>query len=188
MVYKNTQTGQTGSLYKLLPDVSNVIKLSKEQLKELNIEKVEPEPKPEPTIEELKAQKSKEIKNNLNKLRKEGFETSLGFRIDITKEHFDLFKDGKILLQETGATQTEVRDYYNQFHTLSKEDYDAMVLEAGLYIHQLLNEKWILNKEVDNATELQQVKDIYWREAVYSDEEQMEVSGYEYNPILGRGN
>lgn len=187
MVYKNTKTGETGNLYKLLPNVSNAIKLTEEQLKELNIEKVQPVPKPEPTLEEMKKQKNKEIKQNLSQIRNEGFDTSFGFKIDITKEHFDLFKDVKLLLEETGSTETEVRDYNNQFHVLTKSDYDSLVLEAGIYINQLLKEKWILNKEVDSATTKKEVEKIYWRKPIYVDEMEMEISGYEYNPILNRG-
>lgn len=183
MAYKNTKTGEIGTLFKLLPNVSNPTNFTIDELKELNIVKEVPEQKPEPSLEELKERKNQEIKNTLAQLREEGFITSLGFKIDITKEHFDLFKDGKLLLEETGATETEVRDFDNEFHSLTKTEFNDMILEAGVYISNLVKNKWILNKLVTEAQTKEEIQNIYWRKALM-DEGNLDITGYEYNPLL----
>ena len=63
MTYKNNQTGQIGTLYQLLPNVSNPILFTEEELLELNIEKyiepiIEPVLKP---LEEYKVDKYKQL-------------------------------------------------------------------------------------------------------------------------------
>jgi hypothetical protein len=65
MAYRNIETGQEGSLRKLLPNVSNPHYLSEEELSDLGIEFFNPTPveTPEPTIEEVRERKLKEITN-----------------------------------------------------------------------------------------------------------------------------
>lgn len=187
MAYKNTETGQIGTLYKLLPNVSNPFKLTEEQLGDLNIVKHVPEAPPEPSLEELKYSKNEHIKKELDNITKEGCDISLGFKIDFETHNRTEFALGLQLINETGLESMTIRDFDNVNHIITAAEYKQMVLEMAAQFNKLLAEKWTLNKAVEDATTKEEVEAIYWRKALYSDAEQMIVSGYEYNPILGRG-
>ena len=185
MAYINTQTNEIGNLKQLLPNVSNPEFLSESELLERNIEKYI-EPVVEATLEELKDHKKSEIKQTLEQIQKEGCLTTLGFKIDFQKENRDDFTGGLLLMQNAGLTEMSIRDFDNVNHMLSSEEYTQMCLEMGQYYNNLLSEKWTLDDLLSEATTKEEVEAIYWRNAIYEDEEELEISHYEYNPILGR--
>lgn len=184
MVYKNIETGQVGTLYELLPNTSNPFKLTEEQLLELNIVKEEVHPKVrEISLKELKIIKNNEIKTTLDAITKEGCALSLGFKIDFETHNRTEFALGLQLINETGLSEMTIRDFDNVNRTISAAEYKQMVLEMADQFNKLLADKWMLNKAVEDATTVEEVEAIFWRREIY-DEENMELTGYEYNPIL----
>lgn len=148
----------------------------------MGIKKYTPKVLP-PTLDELKAKKNLEIKSTLAQIRSEGFMTSFGFKIDCGERNVNDFANGLMMIQATNMTEIIVKDFDNQTHVLSGDDYKTMVIELGGYISKLLGNKWQLNELVKVAT-IDNISDIYWRNAI-TDEETLETTGYEYNPILG---
>jgi len=185
MTYINTETEEIGTLYQLLPKVSSPIKLSDEELLALNIEKyVAPEVMP--TLDEVKENKLKELKVVHQQIKTEGFITSLGFKIDCEDKNVNDFANGKQLLDVAGLDSINVVDYDNVTRELTAEQYTNMVVELGAYMMQLLMEKQTLRDLVNEATTIEEAKDVYWRTPIYEDEQEIIISGYEYNTILGR--
>ena len=83
MAYINNETGEIGTLYKLLPDVSNPILFSEEELAALGITKYVPEVVEKiESLEEAVARKNVEIKAVYVELSNEGFECSNGIKLD----------------------------------------------------------------------------------------------------------
>ena len=181
MAYIN-KDGKIGTLYQLLPNVSNPILFTEAELKEMGIEPYVEKVKV-PTLEEMKAQQLNGVKNTHTQIKEEGFMTSLGFKIDCKDRDVNNFANGKQLLDASGVTETIVIDYDNQTHTISATDYTKIVLELGGYVMQLLKEKQIMRGLINVATTKTALKKVYWRKGVY-DEDGMTLLKWEYNPLM----
>lgn len=178
MVYINKNTGQIASLYTLLPNYSNPYLLSEEALLNLGIEKYI-QPEVEVTIEQLKKSKIEEIKSVFLQMQSEGFECSNGIKLDCRE------KD-KInwLTVKLSAVPQPIKDFNNQVHTeLSAEDISLMMQELEGYYQKLYKNKWSLEQLVQASETKEELEEIYWRKPLM-DEETLETTGYEYNPLL----
>jgi len=203
---ENNEVVETGTLYKLLPEVSNPIKLTNEELLDQSIYKIDTNPitlepwqfikSVEPVfdgekvylnktienydLEEYKDTKKKEFKKTFQQILTEGFTTSSGIKLDCKQENINNFTNNIMFMEKMGGNQTTVRDFNNQEHTFTLQEFEDMLKELGQHWKTQFNNKWTLDKKVDVATTHQEVHDIYWRKAVHSDE--MEFSHWEYHP------
>lgn len=215
MAYAKVENGQvvkTGTIFTLLPQVSNPKALSEEELNAKGIYKIKYDTRTvEPwqrvkgvktefkdgeaiqtkeiediPLEKFKDEKNAVIKRTLFQIMNEGFTASNGIKIDIKDSDRSNWMTNLDLMSISGQTETQIRDFNNVTNTLPFEDYKNMIIEAGAYVQKQFQDKWVLNQKVDDATTYQEVEDIFWRKAVYTgDDIDAEFSHWEYNPILG---
>lgn len=183
MVFRNTETGQEGSLKQLLPNVSSPQNLSTKELLDLNIVKVEVQPV-EKTIEQIKSLKENEIKFTYDEIRKEGFLTSIGIKFDFDDESLNNYTQAFILIREINMAEIDIIDYDNVTHTVTFEQLKTALTEMGAKKVELLHVRRMFKNMILEATTKEEVEAIYWRKQILN-EETMEVTGYNYNPILG---
>ena len=100
------------------------------------------------SLNDYKNRKYKEIKTKLAEKRKQGFLTSLEFKIDIMQENIGDWTGNLQAMQMLWLTETTVRDYNNITHTMSFEEYEAMMGEMFVYISWLYNTKWSMDEDI----------------------------------------
>jgi hypothetical protein len=214
MVYAKVKDGKVekvGNLYKLLPNVSNPSKLSEDKLKEMGVYKVvndttklsawqkvkfisynfdgeninEVKEIEDIGLNDFKNKKLEEIKQTYYTLTNEGFECSNGIKLDCRESDKVNWKQ---LLEDTQSTGDDLtlRDYYNQNYTLSPAEIESMMLELQSYYRKLLADKWSCEDLIDGFTTYEEVRDFYWRKAIYDEND--EFVEWEYNSLVSEGN
>lgn len=121
---------------------------------------------PEPTFEELKAQKAQELaskaasfENNLNK--EMYFTSSLGFRVNGDRRTKSNIQDliASFDIMATGEPKTVAyRDYDNVERLVTKSQLEIMyqeIVSAGLSLYQ---EKWRLEQELEQITTIEDLE------------------------------
>lgn len=71
-----------------------------------------------------------------------GCPISLGFRIDCLPSNVSDFDQTLSLLSLAGAENVLVKDYDNEEHTLTIEQYKQMCLELGIHVMNLRHNRW----------------------------------------------
>lgn len=71
-----------------------------------------------------------------------GCPTTLGFKIDCLPSNVSDFEQTLSLLSLTGAESVLVKDYDNEEHTLTIEQYKQMCLELGIHVMTLRHNRW----------------------------------------------
>lgn len=178
MAYIN-KDGKIGNLHQLLPKVSGATNLSDEQLKQLyDIEKYIA-PIKERTLEEVKNDKLKEIKQTYKNISNEGFECSNRIKLDCRESD----KINWLTCRISGGN-TPIRDFDNQTHVLEPSVIIGMLDELQNYYMKLLSDKWKLENIIKSCTTIEELENIYWRKPIFDDDDEMNVIGYEYNEVL----
>jgi len=181
MAYIN-KNKKIGSLYELLPNVSNPTLFTDAELATLGIKKYI-EPVKVKTLAELKKEKLVEIKSTHQQIKTEGFMTSLGFKIDCDDKSINNFANGKQLLDISKASQTLVVDFDNVSHTVIATDYTKIVLELGGYIIKLLTEKQRARDLVNKVTTKIELANVYWRKPILA-ADMFTVTSWKYNSLV----
>lgn len=186
MTFKNTETGQEGTLTMLLPHISSPRNLTVEELEDMGIIKVEPQPKIL-SLEELQSIKIDEINYSFDLIRKQGLITSLGIKMDNTEESLTNMLELKQLMEQLGENLSvvEVRDFDNVDHPLSFEQVRQIVIEMGISKLTLFKTRRALKDYIRNAESKEQIQDVWWARMKIDDED-MEISKFEINDNLNK--
>lgn len=87
--------------------------------------------------------KHDKIVNEHTKQLSEGCPTSLGFKIDCLPSNVSDFDQTLSLLSLANAENVLVKDYDNEEHTLTIEQYKQMCLELGIHVMTLRHNRWV---------------------------------------------
>ena len=126
---------------------------------------VDPQPQPERTLDEAKAQKLSELDSAYTKWRTEDayITSSLGFRAD-SDERANTDVGGLVIAQERkdAATRTVeyFRDYDNEIHPLNLEQLKTIQVEIINECKRTYDVKWSLEKQIKEATTVEDVDSI----------------------------
>lgn len=210
MTYIKIENGEiieTGTLFILLPNISNSVLLTESELKELKIYKpvldtvsIEPWQYHERTdyiydlendlvnevklitditLEAFKEQKNKEIIGNYEELSLEGFVCSNSIKLDCR----ECDKINWSVAYSDDTMKTKIKDFDNVIHSTTVTEFDTMYFELKQYYLKIQNDKWILNTIVNDSTSYSEINEVYWRFPNY-DVDGVTVLNYTYNPIL----
>ena len=195
---------KVGNLYNLLPNVSNPIKLSEEELKEYKVYKPvidEAQPQPweyiekvdyefdgenvkeikvikETPLDEFKKRKKEEIKYTYEQIMNEGFECSNGIKLDCReKDKINWLRLREII--ETSIESQIIRDFDNVTHTLEPDVIKTMLNELEEHYKNILYTKWKCEDIIDSYSTYKDVHNFYWRRGIYDENE--EFVEWEYN-------
>lgn len=112
---------------------------------------------------DYKETKKDEIKLKFEDSFKEQCPTSFGFSVDCkqndivnwmaTLQMFNLLPD---------LNETEVRDYNNKSHILTKEQYKQLCVEISYHYYSLFKKKWNLDELIDKAKDKIELDNISW--------------------------
>lgn len=182
MAYKNNITNEIGTIFKLLPDVSNPHFLSEQELLDRNIIKYNPEVvEVVKTLDEVKTRKLLEIKSTMSEILNEGYITpSKQIKVDIRPSDMANWVSNQVLMDKAGLIETTVRDYDNVSHVVTAAEYTVMAMEIGAKVTGVYNTKWQLQNSVNDATTISEVDAIYWRRPIYDNETELNIIGYDY--------
>jgi len=121
------------------------------------------EPDPSYTLEEVKRLKKFEIKSAFLQAFNQGYTSpTLGIKVDCKKEDLLNFKGALELAEATKQEKITIRDYNNEYHTITVDQLKTLITELIAYHAQLFQKKWDLEKQVDAATDFDSVCRIKW--------------------------
>lgn len=133
----------------------------RERLVSLPVEPyIPPEP---PSIKELQVAKKEEIKQAwLNEINTVGMPVEgYNFNVDFDVEDAIIWQESMQFVAPE-ATEVEVRAIDNTFHSLPRNVYESIPALQKSYYAQMLQKKWTLQKQADNATTLEELEQIKW--------------------------
>jgi hypothetical protein len=111
----------------------------------------------------LKAVQAARIREAFNQAPYNGHITSGGFRMDAKREDIDNLSRLKDRLLETGgADATTIRDFDNQFHTVTATQLSQIVGELVDFGLGLYSRKWELEQALTSATTEEEVLAVQW--------------------------
>lgn len=113
-------------------------------------------------LEVYKTKRKNAIKTSYETELTQGLTVTAGFKIDCDNRDNNNFSTNYNYIKLKGLTSTTVRDYDNLTHTLTLAEYETMCLELGDHVTTLYGKKWTLQKQIDDATTLQEVKAVVW--------------------------
>jgi len=124
---------------------------------------VAPPASPEPTLEQLKVAKVREIADAWqNDIETVGMPIlGEGFNVDYGVED-SLIWENALDYVAPEATEVEVRAIDNTFHVVSREIFEGIPALQKAYYAQQLQKKWALQKSADAATTAAEVEAIAW--------------------------
>jgi len=133
------------------------------------------------TLEEVKKQKNRELKNTYTELTNEGFVCSNGIRLDCRESDKINWLTTKLtaLSSTNGIT---LKDFNNMVHTLSSTVVLTMLGELESYYEELLKTKWSLQIILNSYTTIEEVEAFYWRKGIFDETTEMMpvLTGYTY--------
>lgn len=127
------------------------------------VEYVAPPAPPEPTLEELRTAKVREIAEAWqNDVENVGMPIlGEGFSVDYGVEDALIWENALGYVDPT-ATEVEVRAIDNTFHVVSREIFEGIPTLQKAYYAQQLQKKWALQKAADAATDAAEVGAVVW--------------------------
>ena len=127
------------------------------------VEYVAPPAPPEPTLEELRTAKVREIAEAWqNDVENVGMPVlGEGFSVDYNVEDA-LIWENALDYVDPEATEVEVRAIDNTFHVVSREIFEGIPALQKAYYAQQLQKKWALQKAADAATDAAGVEAVVW--------------------------
>lgn len=111
----------------------------------------------------VKRSKKEDIKANMNIYRRKGVEVDLSVgTIKVNCDYTDLsnWQGAAQLLDATGATSAQIRDYNNGYHTVTRADIDLIINKILVYGQQLYGRKWAADSAVDSAQTAAEVEEV----------------------------
>ncbi len=133
-------------------------------------------------LEDLKEAKNLEIKNTLIEIKSEGFVCSNEIKVDCRdSDRFNwdfAFRNDNL--------KTTVKDFNNELHQTTIEEFDIMYGELMQHYIKLNNDKWKLNELVRIVETANELEEIFWRKAKYSESEDLipVFEGWDYHSSL----
>ncbi len=85
-------------------------------------------------------------------------------KMNATLEDIDKLQKGYDLEVKLGSSKMTIRDYNNDYHTLSLQDVETMLTELGQNYKNQLAKLWKLKDEVEVATSVEELDAISWDE------------------------
>lgn len=144
-----------------IEDTSQASLFVREHIKDIQVgEYVPPLP---PPFSELQATKKEEIRQAwLNEINNVGMPIEgYDFNVDFGVEDVLIWQES-IQFVEPEATEVEVRAIDNTFHTIPKSVYESIPALQKVYYAQILQKKWELQKQADNAATIEELEQIKW--------------------------
>lgn len=144
-----------------IEDTSQASLFVREHIK--NIQVGEYVPPPPPPFSELQATKKEEIRQNwLNEINNVGMPIEgYDFNVDFGVEDALIWQES-VHFVDPEVTEVEVRAIDNTFHVLPRNVYESIPALQKAYYAQMLQKKWTLQKQADNATTLEELEQIKW--------------------------
>ena len=120
------------------------------------------QPDPPYTLDEYKKIKKGEIKQAFLNAFNQGYETSLGIKVDCKQQDILNFKGALELAEFQNLSEVTIRDYDNNYHTITTEQLRQIIAETLQYHAQLYQKKWQLEKQIDEAQSFEELFEIKW--------------------------
>lgn len=155
-----TDEGELPFTYNI-EDTSQASLFVREHIKNIQVgEYVPPLP---PPFSELQATKKEEIRQAwLNEINNVGMPIEgYDFNVDFGVEDVLIWQES-VQFVAPEATEVEVRAIDNTFHTIPKSVYESIPALQKVYYAQILQKKWELQKQADNAATIEELEQIKW--------------------------
>lgn len=155
-----TDEGELPFTYNI-EDTSQASLFVREHIKNIQVgEYVPPLP---PPFSELQATKKEEIRQAwLNEINNVGMPVEgYDFNVDFGVEDALIWQES-VQFVAPEVTEVEVRAIDNTFHSLPRNVYESIPALQKSYYAQMLQKKWTLQKQADNATTLEELEQIKW--------------------------
>jgi hypothetical protein len=110
------------------------------------------------TVDTVKAKLKNQIKQKFNESFTAGYKTSLGITVDCKKDDLLNFQGLCLYAKASGLTKVQIRDYYNNFHTIAVDDLEKIINEIIAYHLSLYQKKWNKEQELAGLTTIEQLK------------------------------
>lgn len=91
-----------------------------------------------------------------------GCEVTTGYVMDATRESVDNLTKLRDRLVETTTATTTIRDFHNQFHTVTVADLTEITGELVDFGLGLYSRKWAREQAIEAATTVEAVESITW--------------------------
>lgn len=91
-----------------------------------------------------------------------GCEMTAGYVMDSTRESVDNLTRLRDRLVELGVTTTTIRDYHNQFHSVTVVELSEIIGELVDFGLGLYQRKWDREQAIEAATTVEAVESINW--------------------------
>ena len=115
-------------------------------------------------IDGLKAVQSSRIRDGFNLAPLNGCQTASGFKMDAKREDIDNLSRLRDRLVETGTTSTTttIRDFDNQFHTVTVAELSEIIGELVDFGLGVFARKWELEQVLAAAETEEEVLAVVW--------------------------
>jgi hypothetical protein len=174
MVYKNLETGQTGTLKQLLPKSSAPQNLSEEELQNLGIEKIVEIPR-ELTLEEVKKAKINEINSNYDYWRNEPFIYN-GNKVHFDEKSLQTYANIVIsFIVKEEKTNQIIRLVDNSFLTLTEIEFKDLVGQMEDKVQELEFTRFALKDYINSLEKIEDVQNVWWLNFI-EDEDTQEIT------------
>jgi hypothetical protein len=107
---------------------------------------------------EMKESFYQELNNGLSGYMTKGITTN--FRIDSSRSDLDNLKNLRDVCAKFSLPDTTLRGFHNDYHTVTVEELDTIILELQMYGLWLFQQKWNKEVEIRNATTKDQINNI----------------------------
>ena len=110
-----------------------------------------------------KTKRKQYIKQKFMESFNNGYTCFNGITMDCKLEDIDKLDKGYRLAQKLNQTEMLIRDFYNQEHILQLSEVDQMLTELGINYQQQWQKKINLQKQINEATTIDEVMNIDWQ-------------------------